>query len=84
VLTIEAQHRQQAEQKERNWIRHERFSGRLYRQIALGEGLVGEEAQASFQNGVLTVTLPLTQRPEPKKIPVVVEASHLEAAESPS
>ena len=75
VLTIEAQHQQQTEQKERNWIRQERFSGRLYRQIALGEGVNAEQAQASFQNGVLTVTLPLTQRPEPKKVPVVVEAS---------
>lgn len=75
VLTIEAQHQQQVEQKERNWIRQERFSGRLYRQIALGDGVNAEQAQASFQNGVLTVTLPLTQRPEPKKVPVVVEAS---------
>jgi HSP20 family protein len=75
VLTIEAQHQQQAEHKEKNWIRQERFSGRLYRQIALGEGVNADQAQASFQNGVLTVTLPLTQRPEPKKVPVVVEAS---------
>ena len=70
VLTIDAQHQQQAGQKERNWIRQERFSGRLYRQIALGEGVNGDEAQASFQHGVLSVTLPLAQRPEPKKIPV--------------
>jgi HSP20 family protein len=80
VLTIEAQHQQQAEQKERSWIRQERFSGRLYRQIALGDGVNAEQAQASFQNGVLTVTLPLTQRPEPKKVPVVVEASGQQAA----
>jgi HSP20 family protein len=71
VLTIQAEHQRQAEQKERNWIRQERFSGRLYRQIALGEGVNGDEAQASFQHGVLSVTLPLAQRPEPKKIPVM-------------
>jgi HSP20 family protein len=75
VLTIEAQHRQQSEQRERNWIRQERFSGRLYRQIALGEGVNAEQAQASFQNGILTITLPLSQRPEPKRVPVVVEAA---------
>jgi HSP20 family protein len=80
VLTIEAQHHQQAEQRERNWIRQERFSGRLHRQIALGEGVNPEQAQAAFQNGVLTVTLPLTQRPEPKRVPVVVEASGQQAA----
>jgi HSP20 family protein len=83
VLTIEAQHGQQAEQRERNWIRQERFSGRLYRQIALGDSVNPEQAQASFQNGVLTVTLPLNQRPQPKKVPVVVEASaHQSAGQS--
>lgn len=70
VLTIEAEHRQEGEAKERNWIRQERFTGRLYRQINLGEGVDGEAAQASFQNGVLSVTLPLVRRPEPKRIPV--------------
>jgi HSP20 family protein len=81
VLTIEAQHRQQAvEQKAQNWIRRESFGGRLYRQIALGDGVNGDDAHASFQNGVLTVTLPLAQRAEPKKIPVVVEAPRLEEA----
>jgi HSP20 family protein len=78
VLTIEAQHQQQGEQRERSWIRRERFTGRLYRQIALGEGVNGDQAQASFQNGVLTVTLPLTQRPEPRRIPVVIDAPRLE------
>lgn len=84
ILTIEAQRRQQAEQKERNWIRQESFTGRLYRQIALGEGVNGDQARASFQNGVLTITVPLTQRPEPKKIPVVVEAPRVETADSTS
>jgi HSP20 family protein len=71
VLTIDAQHREQGERQERTWIRQERFSGRLYRQIALGEGVNGDQAQASFQHGVLSVTLPLVQRPEPRKIPVM-------------
>jgi HSP20 family protein len=80
VLTIEAQHHQQAEQRQSTWVRKECFTGRLYRQIALGEGVNGDEATASFQNGVLTVTVPLSQRPEPRKIPVVVDAARLEEA----
>ncbi len=83
ILTIEAQHRQEEQRTGRNWIRQERFIGRLHRQIALGEGVNEGEARASFQNGILTVTLPLTQRPEPKRIPVVVEAPRLETAGSP-
>jgi HSP20 family protein len=73
VLTIEAEHRQEGERSQRNWIRQERFTGRLYRQISLGEGVDGDAAQASFQNGVLIVRLPLVRRPEPKRIPVVVD-----------
>jgi HSP20 family protein len=73
VLTIEAEHRQETERKERAWIRQERFAGRLYRQIALGEGVNGDEAKASFENGVLSVTLPLVRRPEPRKIPVMAD-----------
>lgn len=70
VLTIDAQHTQEQESKDRNWIRRERFSGRLYRQVALGEGVDEGAATATFANGVLTVTVPLVAKPEPKRIPV--------------
>jgi HSP20 family protein len=80
VLTVDARHQQESEQKERNWIRQERFAGRLYRQIALGEGVNGDEAQASFENGVLTVRVPFAPRPEPKRIPVVTGTAAAEPA----
>ena len=40
------------------------------RQIALGQDVKGDEAKATFANGVLTVSVPLAKRSEPKKIPV--------------
>ena len=70
ILTIDAQHQEEKEKKEKNYIRQERFSGRLYRQIALGQDVKGDEAKATFANGVLTVTVPLAKRSEPRKIPV--------------
>ncbi|MEA2672000.1 MAG: hypothetical protein QOG45_2220 [Chloroflexota bacterium] len=70
ILTIDAQHREEKEKKEKNCVRQERFSGRLYRQIALGQDVTGDEANATFANGVLTVTVPLAARSEPRKIPV--------------
>jgi HSP20 family protein len=70
VLTIDARHTQEDERREGRFLRRERFVGRLYRQIALGEGLRAEEAQASFENGVLTIRIPMAERPEPRKIPV--------------
>ena len=70
ILTIDAQHQEEKEKKEKNYIRQERFSGRLYRQIALGQDVKGDEAKATFATGVLTVTVPLAKRSEPRKIPV--------------
>jgi HSP20 family protein len=75
VLTIDAQRQQESEKKERNVIRQERFHGRLYRQVFLGEGINGEGAEATFKDGVLTVTVPLASRPEPKKIPIQTKQS---------
>jgi HSP20 family protein len=70
ILTIDAQKRQEEEQKERNFVRQERFIGRLYRQIVLGQDVRSEDARATFADGVLTVTVPLAKRAEPRRIPV--------------
>jgi HSP20 family protein len=70
MLTIDARHEEEREDRERNVIRRERFTGRLYRQIALGEGVDSENVNARFENGELVITVPLTQRPQPRRIPV--------------
>jgi HSP20 family protein len=75
VLTIDAQRSKEAEQREGKMLRRERFTGRFYRQIMLGEGLKENEAQATFENGELTVRIPLAARPQPKKIPVQPSAT---------
>jgi HSP20 family protein len=71
VLTIDARHEEQREEKEgKNVVRRERFSGRLYRQISLGDGVDTQNVNARFENGELAITVPLTQRPQPRRIPV--------------
>jgi HSP20 family protein len=70
VLTIDAQHSEESEQTEGDVIRRERYTGRLYRQILLGDGVRGDEASATFQDGELIVRVPLEAKTEPKKIPV--------------
>jgi hypothetical protein len=42
----------------------------MYRQIALPQDVKGDQARAEFTYGVLTVTIPLEQKSEPKRIPV--------------
>ncbi len=72
VLTITATHADEAEHGEGVVVRRERFRGRLFRQVALGEDVRGDEARATFDNGVLTVSVPLVPAVEPKRIPVQV------------
>ncbi len=70
VLTIEAEHKEESERTERAVVRRERFHGRLFRQVRLSDEVRGDEATARFEQGVLTVTVPLVPVVEPKRIPV--------------
>ncbi|MBY6414450.1 Hsp20/alpha crystallin family protein [Rhodococcus sp. BP-252] len=52
------------------WISSERFAGTYRRQIALGDGIDTERITASYDNGVLSVTIPLAERAKPRKIDI--------------
>jgi HSP20 family protein len=45
---------------------HARFSRQLY----LGENLDTEGVKASYENGVLTITIPVSQQARPRKIEI--------------
>jgi HSP20 family protein len=65
---------------ERNWqqpddkqvIVAERPRGRFSRQLFLGESLDTEHLEASYDNGVLTVIVPVTERAKPRKVEIGV------------
>jgi HSP20 family protein len=59
VLSIEGERHDQHEQERGGVFRRERSYGRFRRQIALPEGVDPESIKASFENGVLEVTMPL-------------------------
>ena len=75
VLTIDAHHEQEREDKKEEYLRKERFTGRLFRQVSLPVEVIGEKAQASFKDGMLVVRAPLSKKTEPKRIPVTTEAT---------
>ena len=56
VLTIRGEKKEEVEDKERHFS--ERYYGRFERRIPLPFDVEDDRAEASFQNGVLTVTLP--------------------------
>lgn len=61
VLTISGERKEEKEEKHEGFYRSERKYGRFYRQIPLPEGVKTDEANATFRNGVLEVTVPVTK-----------------------
>ncbi len=72
VLTIKGEKRTESEGAGRQYS--ERYYGRFERRLALPVDVDEDRAQATFKNGVLTVTLPKTERPKDSKarIPIRV------------
>jgi HSP20 family protein len=58
VLTIKAERKQESEEQKKNFHRIERTYGSFSRSFNLGEMIDQEHIGASFDNGVLHVTLP--------------------------
>lgn len=58
-LTISGERKEEKEEKREGFYRTERRYGSFYRQIPLPEGAKTENAMATFNNGVLEVTMQL-------------------------
>ncbi len=70
TLTIRGESREDNEVKEENYIRKERRYGAFSRAITLPSGLKSDKAEATFENGVLTLTIPKSEEVKPKSIKV--------------
>jgi HSP20 family protein len=69
VLTVSAERR--AEQHEGDqFLVSERPQGRFQRQLRLGSTIDTEAIAASYDDGVLTLTLPVSERAKPRQIQV--------------
>ncbi|MEK7848075.1 MAG: Hsp20/alpha crystallin family protein [Chloroflexota bacterium] len=69
-LTIRAESKGESEVKEESYLRREWHDGAFVRTVALPEGLQGDKAEAVFENGVLTLTIPRAEEVRPKVIKV--------------
>jgi HSP20 family protein len=59
MLTIEGERKREHEENRGEWQRSERSYGHFYRSIHLPEGTKADAVRAEFQNGVLTITIPV-------------------------
>ena len=89
LLTIRAE-RTLANHEGVKWITRERQAGSYLRQLNLGEGIDIDKISATYANGVLSITLPVSERARPRKVKVEtnvgedtlsVKESHKEVAD---
>ncbi|RIX30410.1 Hsp20/alpha crystallin family protein [Amnibacterium setariae] len=69
LLTIRAE-RTLASANGVKWLAQERRGGSFLRQLNLGQGVDTERIAATYEQGVLTVTIPVSERAKPRKIEV--------------
>jgi HSP20 family protein len=69
VLTVSAE-RQWRPGEQVQVVASERPQGNFRRQLFLGEGLDAERVEARYDNGVLTVTIPVAEQAKPRKVEV--------------
>jgi len=69
TLTVQAERTLGSEEGAR-WLAQERPAGRFVRQLNLGDGLDVEKIHASYENGVLALTIPVAEKARPRKIEV--------------
>jgi len=70
VLTLRAKSEEQVIPDGSTWLVHEVTPGEHIRQVTLPRTVDADKAQTTFENGVLTLTLPKTADAKPKQIKV--------------
>jgi HSP20 family protein len=70
MLTVQGERRSEEETRDRQYHRIERRYGAFRRSITLPSHVDAEHIEASYDNGVLRLTVPKTEAAQPKRIQV--------------
>ena len=71
VLTIRAE-RSPRTDDDLQWVRRERVTGTFERRLTVGDGLDLDNISATWQDGVLTLTIPIAATAKPRRIPITM------------
>lgn len=70
VLTLNARHNEEKEEKTERFYRKERSMTSMSRRIALPTAVLEKDAQAELKDGVLTVRIPKMQKSQPQRVQI--------------
>lgn len=70
VLSIRATRSEEKAQEGERYLRRERRSGTVFRQVELPEGVAEAGAKAEYKDGVLTLRFPKTPAVQPRKLTI--------------
>ena len=73
MLTLKGEIQRKDEREDAAYLIREQRSGRFERSLMLPTEVQSDKAQAEFENGILTVTLPKAEQVRPKTITVKVK-----------
>lgn len=79
ALTVSGERRDEAEERGEGFYRTERTYGSFFRRVPLPEGVVTEEATATFRDGVLEVVMPAPKREPQARVLEIRETAGGEA-----
>ncbi len=73
VLTVRAE-RTATSAEGAKWLARERSAGTYQRRFNLGQGVATDEISAHYENGVLSVIIPVFEKARPRKVAVATGA----------
>ena len=75
TLSIKAEIKEEGETKDEDYFIKERRLGSYMRVVSLPSGLNSDKAEATFENGVLTLNIPKAEEARAKEVKVKVKNS---------
>jgi HSP20 family protein len=70
TLTLRGEYKQENEQKETTYHIREQRSGSFERSLLLPTDVKSDKAKADFEDGILTITMPIAEEVKPKSITI--------------
>jgi HSP20 family protein len=77
TISISGESKMQLETKEENYMLQEMSIGKFHREVMSPVALKSEQAQANFENGVLTIKIPKAESVKTKQVKVQVKQSDI-------